>query len=91
MHSSSDGLSVKFANNGVVSLYPSRSLEYNAVDSGLAAAECTLLEWVWLAKNCARVKCRLKEREREREKERERERERGRERERVWLVGWLVS
>ena len=33
---------------------------YNGVDSGLAAAECTLLDW--LARNCARAKCRLKER-----------------------------
>ena len=43
-------------NNGAVSRYPSCSLIYNAVDSGLAAAECTLCEWAWLAKNCARVK-----------------------------------
>ena len=56
------GSSVKILNNGVVSRYPSRSLVYNAVNSGLAAAECTLWQWAWLAKNCARVKCGLKER-----------------------------
>ena len=32
---------------------------YNAVVSGLAAAECILWEWARLATNCARVKCRL--------------------------------
>ena len=53
-------MNVKIVNNGVVSRYPSRSLVYNAVDSGLAAAECTLWECAWLAKNCARVKYRLK-------------------------------
>ena len=31
---------------------------YNVVDSGPAAVECTLWKWGWLAKNCARVKCR---------------------------------
>ena len=50
----------KIVNNGVVSRYPSRSVEYNAVGSGPSAAECTLWKWVWLAKNCARVKCRLR-------------------------------
>ena len=46
----------KNVNNGVVSPYPFRSVVY----SGLAAAECTFWELAWLAKNCARVKCRLK-------------------------------
>ena len=53
----------QIVNNGVVFCYPSRcSIVYNTVVSWLAAAECTLWEWAWLAKNCARVKCRLKER-----------------------------
>ena len=52
----------KIVNNAGVSRYPSHSLVYNAVDSGLTVAECTLWEWAWLAKNCARVKCRLKKR-----------------------------
>ena len=63
VHSPPGGLSVKVVNNGVVFRYPSRSVVYNAVDRGLAAAECTLWKWAWLAKNCARVKYRLKERE----------------------------
>ena len=50
-------------NNGFVSCNTSRSVVYNAVVSGLASAECTLWEWAWLAKNCARVTCRFKERE----------------------------
>ena len=59
MHSPPGGKSVKIVHNGIVSHYPFRSLVYNAVDSGLAAAEFTFWEWAWLAKNC--VKCRLKE------------------------------
>ena len=44
VHTHLGGYSVKIVNNGVVTGYPSRSLVYNAVDSWLAAAECTL--WV---------------------------------------------
>ena len=36
-------------------LFP-RSIVYSAVVSGPTAAACILWEWVWLAKNCARVK-----------------------------------
>ena len=50
----------KSVNNGVVSPYPFLSIVYSAVVSGPAAAECTFWELAWLAKNCARVKCRLK-------------------------------
>ena len=50
VHSPPGGCSVNITNNGVVSRYPSWSLVYNAIDSGLAAAECTLWEWAWLAK-----------------------------------------
>ena len=62
VHNPPGGWSVKVVNNVVVSRYPSHSLAYSAVDSGLAAAECILCEWAWLAKTCARVKCRFKER-----------------------------
>ena len=47
---------IHVVNNGVASRYPYRSLAYNAVDSGLAGTECTLLEWACLAKNCAKGK-----------------------------------
>ena len=62
VHSPPGGLSVKIVNNGVVSRSSSRSLVYNAIDNGLATAECTLWEWAWLTKNCTRLKCRLEER-----------------------------
>ena len=45
VHSPPGGESVNIVNNGVVSYYPSPSLVYDAVGSGLAAAECTLWEW----------------------------------------------
>ena len=61
VHNPPGGYSIKIVNNGVVYPYPSRSVVYNAVVSGPAAAECTLWVWAWLAKNCAQVKCRLKD------------------------------
>ena len=44
----------------MVSRYPSRSVQYNAVGSGPETAECTPWKWAWLANNCALVKCRLR-------------------------------
>ena len=48
--------------NGFVYCYPSRSAVYTVVGRGPAAFECYLWKWVWLAKNCARIKilCRLR-------------------------------
>ena len=59
VHIPHDGYKVSH-NNGVVSRYPSRSVVYTAVGSGPAAAECTPWKWVWLAKNCAPLNCRLR-------------------------------
>ena len=65
VHSPPGGLSVKIFNNLMCLVTPHVLVVYNAVGSGLAAAECTLWQWAWLAKkNFARVKCKIKERER---------------------------
>ena len=48
---------LKIINNEVVSPYSSRSVLYNAVVSGSVGLSGN---GVWLAKNCARVKRRLK-------------------------------
>ena len=50
VHSSPGGSKVKIVNNGGGSRYPSRSVEYYAIGSGPAVAECTLWEWAWLTK-----------------------------------------
>ena len=60
VHNPPGGQSVKIVNNGVVSPYPSSSVVYNAVVSGLVVAECNLWEWTWFAKNCAQAKRGLK-------------------------------
>ena len=46
MHSSLVCKKLKIVNNGVVSPYHSRSVVYDVVVSGSAAAECTLWEGV---------------------------------------------